>query len=238
MSKSNKSLVVIPTYNERANLLSLVPEVLRQSKDLDILVVDDNSPDGTGEAAKALARKFKGRVWLLNRPGKMGLGSAYVEGLQWGLKKDYRLLLQMDADGSHDPGYIPQFLDFARTHDVVTGSRYLDGKVSVANWPLSRLFLSKAANRYARLATGLPLTDCTSGFKCFRSEVLRSIGLSEIKSDGYSFQIEVSLKAFRKGFRFKELPILFVDRHSGQSKMTPRIVREAVWRVWAMRWSK
>ncbi len=232
---SRKALVVIPTYNERGNIAGLVPQVLARDRRLEVLVVDDASPDGTGDEAERLRRRFPGRVHVLHRRGKGGLGSAYVEGFGWGLKRGYGLLLQMDADWSHDPKYLPDFLKALQTADVVVGTRYQGGRVSVVNWPLSRLFLSTGASLYVRLVTGLPLSDCTGGFKAFRRRALESIGLDKVRSDGYSFQIEMNYKAHRRGFRFAEVPIIFIDRTSGSSKMSPRIVREAIWRVWALR---
>lgn len=230
-----KALIVIPTYNERANITALIPEVLKQGKGLHVLVVDDASPDGTALAVRALARKHKGRVQLLSRPGKLGLGSAYTAGFAWGLKRGYDALLQMDADWSHDPKALPQFLKRLESADVVVGTRYLDGKVSVVNWPLRRLALSMGASIYVRLVTGLPLSDCTGGFKAWRRAALESIDLGRIRSDGYAFQIEMNYKAWKKGFKLDEVGIIFIDRTSGSSKMSGHIVREAIWRVWALR---
>jgi dolichol-phosphate mannosyltransferase len=230
-----KALVVIPTYNEGENLSSIVEATLRQDKRLQVLVVDDASPDGTGAHADALKRKHPGRVHVLHRRGKLGLGTAYVEGFRWGLSKGFDRLLEMDADWSHDPRYLPDFLAASLEADVVVGSRYMNGTVSVVNWPISRLILSSGASAYVRFATGLPLSDCTGGFKCFRREVLEAVDLDSVKSDGYAFQIELNYKAWKKGFRIEEIPIIFIDRTSGQSKMSPKIMREAVWRVWALR---
>jgi len=235
MSKASKALVVIPTYNERSNIQSLIPKVLAQDPRLELLVVDDASPDGTAQAVRGLMRKSRGRVHLMQRSAKLGLGTAYVAGFRWGLDAGYGSLLQMDADWSHDPASLPQFLEALEGADVVLGSRYLHGRVSVVNWPLRRLVLSSAANLYVRWVTGLPYSDCTGGFKAFRREVLEHIALEKIHSDGYSFQIEMSYKAAKQGYRFKELAIIFIDRTSGSSKMSARIIREAVWRVWAMR---
>lgn len=234
-TRGDSALVVIPTYNERQNIASLVPGVLRRDKRLQVLVVDDASPDGTGREAERLKRAHPGRVHTLHRPGKLGLGSAYVKGFGWGLERGYGLLLQMDADWSHDPKYLPDFLAAARSADVVVGSRYLGGRVSVVNWPITRLVLSTGASLYVRLVTGLPLSDCTGGFKAFRRRALEAIDLTKVRSDGYSFQIEMNYKAHRLGFRFAEVPIIFIDRTSGSSKMSPKIVREAIWRVWALR---
>jgi len=235
MIPSAKTLVVIPTYNERDNILSLVPKVLQQDKRLDVLVVDDASPDGTAQAVRDLARRHKGRVHLLERAGKQGLGTAYVAGFGWGLQKGYGAFVQMDADWSHDPQALPRFLEGLEKADVVVGTRYLGGRVSVVNWPIHRLILSSGANYYVRLVTGLKLSDSTGGFKAFRRVVLEHIGLEKIHSDGYSFQIEMNYKASRLGYRFLELPIIFIDRTSGSSKMSARIIREAVWRVWTIR---
>ena len=230
-----KALVVIPTYNERQNVASIVPAVLAADRRLQVLVVDDASPDGTGQAAEALKKKHPGRVHVLHRKGKLGLGTAYVDGFRWGLGKGYDRLLEMDADWSHDPRYLPDFLAASEEADVVIGSRYMNGTVSVVNWPIRRLILSTGASAYVRLATGLPLSDCTGGFKCFRRSALEAIDLDSVKSDGYAFQVELNYKMWKKGLRIQEIPIIFIDRTSGQSKMSPRIMREAVWRVWALR---
>ena len=228
-----RALVILPTYNEAENLEKIVPEILEADDRIDVLVVDDASPDGTGELADGLAAREE-RVRVLHRSGKLGLGSAYLRGFRWGLDRSYRWLLEMDADFSHDPGYLPDLLDAVREADVVAGSRYLKG-VNVINWPMSRLLLSYFANKYARWVTGLPVTDATSGFKCFRREVLEAIDFSRVTSTGYAFQIEMSFRAWRKGFRVDEVPIVFVDRDVGESKMSGAIVREAVWKVWALR---
>jgi dolichol-phosphate mannosyltransferase len=229
-----RALVVIPTYNERENLSRLVPLVLQQDPRLDILIIDDASPDGTGQLADELAAD-EPRLHVLHRPGKLGLGTAYLEGFRWALARDYDAVFEMDADFSHDPAHIPQFLEAIRDFDVVLGSRYLHGRVTVVNWPIPRLLLSYAANVYARLVTGLPVTDATGGYKCFRRRVLETVDLDRVGSEGYSFQIEMSLRAWRKGFALGEIPIVFADRDEGQSKMSRRIVWEAVWRVWALR---
>ena len=228
-----KIMVVVPTYNERANLEELIPRVLGQLPDIELLVVDDGSPDGTGEYADSVAAENP-RVHVLHRPGKMGLGSAYVYGFTHALTTDVELIIQMDADFSHNPDEIPNLLEQAREYDVVLGSRYITG-ANVVNWPLRRLFLSYFANVYTHLVTGLPLRDSTGGFKCFRRKVLGAIELDSIKSDGYSFQIEVNFRSWRKGFSIVEIPIVFVDRHSGTSKMSRRIVWEAMWLVWRLR---
>jgi dolichol-phosphate mannosyltransferase len=225
-----KGLVIIPTYNERENIGKIIAQVLGASPEIEILIVDDNSPDGTGELIREIAGR-DGRVHSLNRPGKMGLGSAYRDGFHYALQRDYELVFEMDADFSHDPRYLPDFLRAAEDHDLVIGSRYVSG-INVVNWPMSRLLLSYGASIYTRLITGLPIKDPTGGFKCFHRRALEALDLDRIQSEGYSFQIEVSFKVWRKGFRIKEIPIVFVDRHSGTSKMDRRIVIEAVWMVW------
>ncbi len=231
---AERALVIIPTYNERENLPRLVPMVLGQDPRLEILVIDDASPDGTGELADRLATA-DARVHVLHRPGKLGLGTAYLTGFRWALERDYSYIFEMDADFSHDPAHLPQFLDAIRDADVVLGSRYLEGRVTVVNWPITRLLLSYGANLYARLVTGLPIADATGGFKCFRREVLEAIDLDRVESEGYAFQIEITLRAWKKGFRIKEIPIVFTDRDVGVSKMSKRIIWEAVWRVWKLR---
>jgi dolichol-phosphate mannosyltransferase len=232
---SEKALVIVPTYNERENILRLADAVLSQDPRIEILVVDDGSPDGTGQLADERAAADS-RVHVLHRPRKMGLGTAYLAGFAWALERDYDLVFEMDADFSHDPSHLPQFLESAADADLVLGSRYRDGKVTVVNWPISRLMLSYSANIYARIVTGLPLFDATGGFKCFRRKVLEAINLSDVRSNGYAFQIEMSFRAWRKGFRIVEIPIVFVDRTEGESKMSKRIVREAIWMVWRLRW--
>lgn len=228
-----KVLVVIPTYNERDNIVRLLPEVLSQGEGICVLVVDDNSPDGTGDVVARMAEKDD-RVLLLRRKGKLGLGSAYREGFKLALQKGADFVIEMDADFSHDPKSIPTLLNRAETDDLVVGSRYLTG-VSVVNWPIRRLLLSYCATLYTRLITGLRISDCTSGFKCFRREVLERIDLDGIRSDGYSFQIEMNYRCMEKGFSIGEIPIIFIDRHAGTSKMSKRIVREAVVMVWKLR---
>ena len=227
---AERALVVIPTYNEAANLPQLVPLVLAQDPRLEVLVVDDASPDGTGQLADGLAER-EPRVHALHRAGKLGLGTAYIAGFRWALEQGYDYVFEMDADFSHDPGHLKDFLKAAGTADLVLGSRYLGGKVTVVNWPIARLMLSYWANVYARWVTGLHIWDLTGGFKCFRTKVLQAIELSEVRSNGYAFQIEMSVRAWRKGFKLAEVPIVFVDRTEGQSKMNRRIVREAIWIV-------
>ncbi len=226
-------LVIIPTYNEAKNLPQIVPAVLKQDPRLEVLVVDDNSPDGTGDLADRMAQA-KSRVHVLHRQAKEGLGRAYLAGFRWGLEQGYQAMFEMDADFSHDPAFIGGFLTAIEEADLVLGSRYATG-VNVINWPISRLLLSLGANLYARIVTGLPLSDATGGFKCFRRSVLEAIDLDRIRSNGYAFQIEMSFWAWKKGFRLKEIPIVFHDRVEGQSKMSKRIVREAIWMVWWLR---
>ncbi len=231
---TERALVIVPTYNEMSNLGQIVPDILAQDERIDILVVDDNSPDGTGELADELA-KGNARIHTIHREGKQGLGTAYIAGFRWALERDYEYVFEMDADHSHDPKHLPEFLEAIQDADLVLGSRYLDGRVTVVNWPMTRLILSYAANIYARLVTGNKLCDATGGFKCFRRRVLETIELDSVRSNGYSFQIEMSFRAKRKGFRITEIPIVFVDRTDGESKMSGAIVREAVWMVWRLR---
>lgn len=233
-STDSRALVIVPTYNERDNLPQFVPLVLEQDERIDVLIIDDASPDGTGEIADQLAAESP-RVKVLHRSGKLGLGTAYLAGFRWALERGYRWMLQMDADFSHDPAHVPQFMRAVEDYDVVIGSRYLEGRVTVVNWPITRLLLSYYANVYARWVTGLPIWDCTAGFKAFRREVLEAIDLDRVESEGYSFQIEMSMRAWKHGFRLAEVPIVFVDRTLGESKMSKRIIREAVWRVWKLR---
>ncbi len=230
---AERALVVVPTYNERTNIPLLVPAILLQDPRLEVLVVDDNSPDGTGQLADDLARADR-RVHVLHRPVKEGLGKAYLAGFAWALEQGYDYIFEMDADFSHDPKFLPEFLRAVEGADLVVGSRYKAG-VNVINWPMSRLLLSIGANQYARIVTGLPLTDSTGGFKCFRRQVLEAIPLERVKSNGYAFQIEMSFLAWKKGFRLREIPIVFTDRVEGQSKMSKKIVREAIWMVWWLR---
>jgi dolichol-phosphate mannosyltransferase len=230
---TERALVVVPTYNERTNIPLLVPAILLQDPRIEVLVVDDNSPDGTGQLAADLARADS-RVHVLHRPAKEGLGKAYLAGFRWALDRGYDYVFEMDADFSHDPKFLPEFLGAIEDADLVVGSRYKSG-VNVINWPMSRLLLSIGANQYARIVTGLPLADSTGGFKCFRRKVLEAIALDRVKSNGYAFQIEMSFLAWKKGFRIREIPIVFTDRVEGQSKMNKRIVREAIWMVWWLR---
>jgi dolichol-phosphate mannosyltransferase len=230
----DRLLVVVPTYNERVNLPLVVPAILQQDPRIDVLVVDDNSPDGTGQLADEVAASTP-RVHVLHRPNKSGLGKAYLAGFQWALANRYDLIFEMDADFSHDPKFLGDFIRAVADADLVIGSRYRAGVVNVINWPISRLLLSIGANQYARWITGLPLADSTGGFKCFRREVLEAIDFEKVRSNGYAFQIEMSFRAWKKGFRLVEVPIVFTDRVEGQSKMNKRIVREAIWMVWWLR---
>jgi len=235
LGENERALVIVPTYNEKPNIERLIAAVLAQDPRLEVLVVDDNSADGTGAIVDALA-ECDSRVHALHRPGKMGLGTAYVAGFRWALERDYAYVFEMDADFSHDPAHLNDFLRAMRGADLVLGSRYRKGRVTVVNWPMSRLILSYFANVYARAVTGLHLDDSTGGFKCFRRSVLEAIDLNEVKSGGYAFQIEMSFRAWKKGFQIVEIPIVFVDRTEGTSKMSRSIVREAVWMVWRLRW--
>ena len=232
---SQRGLVIVPTYNERENVARIVESVLAQDPRLNVLIVDDGSPDGTGAIVDEIAA-VNPRVNALHRAKKMGLGTAYLAGFKWALARDFAFVFEMDADFSHDPGHLPEFLRAIANADLVLGSRYRDGKVTVVNWPMSRLMLSYAANVYARIVTGLQLYDATGGFKCFRRAVLEAIDLDDVRSNGYAFQIEVSFRAWKKGFRIAEIPIVFTYRTEGESKMSKRIVREAIWMVWRLRW--
>jgi len=232
---ADRALVIVPTYNERFNIARLIPAVLAQDPSLEVLVVDDGSPDGTGAIVDGIIASNP-RVHVIHRVGKLGLGTAYIEGFRWALERKYDLVFEMDADFSHEPERLPEFLETIKEADLVLGSRYQDGRVNVVNWPMSRLFLSYAANIYARGVTGLPIFDATGGFKCFRRNVLESIDLNSVKSNGYAFQIEMSFRAWKRGFRLVEIPIIFFDRTEGVSKMSKKIVREAVWMVWRLRW--
>ena len=232
---AEKALVIIPTYNEKENIARIIPAILAQDPSLEVLVVDDGSPDCTGAIVDGVAAANP-RVHAVHRGGKLGLGTAYIAGFKWALERDYAFIFEMDADFSHSPERLPDFLRAIQTADLVLGSRYLNGQINVVNWPMSRLFLSYSANIYARAITGLQLFDATGGFKCFRREVLEAINLDDVRSNGYAFQIEMSFRAWKKGFRLVEIPIVFVDRTQGSSKMSKTIVREAVWMVWRLRW--
>jgi len=233
-STAGRMLVIVPTYNERENLPRKIPQILAQDPCIDVLVVDDASPDGTGEIAAEMAAADP-RVHVLPRTAKDGLGAAYLAGFRWGLERPYRLLFEMDADISHPPEALVRMIQEAEHHDVVIGSRYVDGRVTVSNWPMSRLLVSYFGSWYARAITRMPVRDATGGFNCWRREALEAIDLSRIRSNGYAFQIELKFRAFKKGLRMVEIPILFTERDSGDSKMSKRIVREAIWRVWWLR---
>jgi dolichol-phosphate mannosyltransferase len=233
---AERFLVVLPTYNESRNLSQIVPVILCQDDRIEVLIVDDSSPDGTGQIADVLAGGIA-RVHVLHRPLKEGLGRAYLAGFSWGLARGFDALFEMDADFSHDPRFLNDLINaLDQGADLAIGSRYKDG-VNVINWPMSRLILSSGANIYARFVTGLPLTDSTGGFKAFRRKVLEAIPFDRVRSNGYSFQIEMSYRAWKKGFRLVEVPIIFTDRVEGQSKMNKKIVREAIWMVWWLRLS-
>ncbi len=228
-----KPLIIIPTYNELENIQRLIPKLMALDTAIRVLVVDDNSPDGTGKLVDDMARK-NDRVSVLHRPAKLGLGSAYVAGFKYAVKQDVDCVFEMDADFSHDPAMVPEFIEQIKSCDVVIGSRYISG-INVVNWPMSRLLLSYFANFYTRLVTGMTIRDATSGYKCFRREVLESINLDDVRSDGYAFQIEMNFRCWRKGYRLKEIPIIFVDRRSGTSKLSQGVINEAVWIVWWLR---
>jgi dolichol-phosphate mannosyltransferase len=231
---AERALVIVPTYNERENIERIIEAVLEKDPRLEMLIVDDGSPDGTGDIVETIGNANP-RVHLLRRPRKMGLGTAYRAGFKWSLEKKFDYTLEMDADFSHDPAHLPQLLRAIETADVAIGSRYVNGKVTVVNWPIGRLLLSYFANVYARWVTGLPVWDTTAGFKVFRRTVLEAIDLDDVRSNGYAFQIEMHFRAWRKNFRLVEIPIVFVDRTEGTSKMSKAIVREAVWMVWRLR---
>jgi len=236
VAREGRALVIMPTYNELEALGSIVPLVLAQDDRIDALIIDDASPHGTGALADELAAG-NDRIHVMHRAGKLGLGTAYLEGFRYGLDAGYGYLLEMDSDGSHDPKYLSDLLEAVDAGaDLAIGSRYVRG-VNVINWPMSRLLLSYFANKYARWITGLPLTDATSGFKCFRRRALEAIDLGKVGSTGYAFQVEMDFRVWKKGLSLIEVPIVFVDREHGVSKMSGEIVREAVWRVWALRFS-
>lgn len=229
---AGKTLVIIPTYNEAENIVKLLDDIFsRYPEKLDILIIDDNSPDGTAGLVKEKQQR-NNRLFLKERPGKMGLGTAYIEGFRYALEHRYGRVIEMDADYSHDPEVIGRMLEKSLTADLVIGSRYVGNTVNVINWPLGRLVLSKTASIYTRLITGMPVSDPTSGYKCFRSDVLEAVDLNSVKSQGYSFQIEMNFRAWKKGFAIEELPIIFIDRAVGKSKMTKKNIVEAIWIVW------
>lgn len=228
-----KTLVISPTYNERKNIKLLVDMVLGNYPDFDLLIIDDNSPDGTSEKVKDLQSKYE-NLYLEIRANKSGLGTAYIYGFKWALDHKYDRIVQMDADLSHNPMDLPMLVKNLDEYDLVIGSRYIKG-ISVVNWPLRRLMLSYGANTYSRIITGMPIMDGTGGFKAWKSEVLSDIDLDSVRSQGYSFQIEMNFRAWIKDYKIKEVPIIFSDRTIGQSKMSKKIVYEAVFMVWRLR---
>ncbi len=232
----NKTLIIIPTYNERSNIESLFARIFAAKSDVDVLIVDDNSSDKTYELVKEIAAKDE-RIQLIVRPKKMGLGSAYIKGFKHALQKGYDYIMEMDADLSHDPADIPRLVDACKDNDLVIGSRYIGG-VHIVNWPLKRLFLSYGASFYARAITGMKIKDPTGGFKCFKASVLRSIDLDKINAEGYSFQIEMNYRVWKKGFKIQEIPIVFTDRTLGRSKMNFGIIFEAIFMVWRLKFSR
>jgi len=227
------TLIISPTYNEKKNIISLVESVFSVNQDYHILIIDDNSPDGTANLVKELQLKYK-NLFLEERPGKAGLGTAYKYGFNWALNRDYDNIIQMDADLSHDPKEIIEMVRLLNNYDLVIGSRYING-VSVVHWPIKRLLLSYGANVYARLVTGLPIKDSTGGYKAWKRKVLNSIDLNGVKSEGYSFQIEMNWRAWQKKFSIIEYPIIFSDRTIGESKMSKKIMVEAIIVIWRMR---
>ncbi len=234
MTAPARVLVVVPTYNEAENLPRIVPLILGQGEAFHVLVVDDNSPDGTGRLADELAAAHD-RVDVLHRPGKLGLGAAYVAGFRHGLARGFDVLVEMDADLSHPPDSLPALVTALQEAGVAVGSRYVGGRIAVVNWPMSRLLISLFGSWYARVITRLPVNDATGGFNAFRRDVIEAVGLDRIESNGYTFQIELKLRAWRAGYTLREVPIVFTERDSGESKMSRRIVVEAVWRVWKLR---
>jgi dolichol-phosphate mannosyltransferase len=229
-----RCLIVLPTYNEHENLRAIIESIQQHAPTVDVVVVDDESPDGTGKLADELSREQPEKIFVLHRPRKDGLGRAYVAGFRFALARDYDVVVQMDADFSHDPSYLPVFFEKIRENDLVIGSRYLQG-ISVVNWDLKRLILSRAASGYVRSVTGMPLSDATSGFKCWRRETLEAIDLEKIFSGGYLFQVEMSYRTYQKKFRITEVPIIFVERRLGRSKMDWGIIAEAILGVIRMR---
>lgn len=226
----NQALVIVPTYNERENLTPLIEHLLKHP--VDVLVVDDNSPDGTGQLADEFAAKYPS-VHVLHREKKEGLGRAYIAGFKWALERNYEFIFEMDADFSHDPDDIPRMIEAAKDADCVLGSRYIGG-IRIINWPLNRLMLSKSAAKYVQLVTGMPFADPTGGFKCFRRHALQAIALDEVRSNGYSFQIEMTHRLWRQGMKIVEVPIIFTERREGRSKMSGHIIREALIMVWRL----
>ena len=232
IGSESQVLIIIPTFNEADNIARLLNDLSeRYPSTVDILVIDDNSPDGTLEIVQSMQQGMKG-LQVIKRERKLGLGTAYITGFHYALDKGYRYIIEMDADYSHDPAEVSNFLDAMKVADLVIGSRYMNNTVNVVNWPLGRLILSKLASIYTQLITGMPVDDPTSGFKCFNINIIRSLDLDAINSQGYSFQIEMNFRVWKKGFTIKEIPIVFVDRSVGKSKMTRKNIREAIWIVW------
>lgn len=231
--QKDQILIIIPTYNERENIVLIIPEIKKVLPQVHILVVDDSSPDGTAQSVREMASTISD-VYLLERPQKNGLGRAYISGFQWALQRSYQFIFEMDADFSHDPKYLPDFLNAIKENDLVIGSRYISG-VNVINWPMSRLLLSYCGNKFASILTGISVKDCTGGFKCFRRELLEKLDMEKISSSGYSFQVEINYYAWKMGFRIAEIPIVFTDRKFGDSKMSTKIIREAFLLIWKLR---
>ena len=229
---SIKSLIIIPTYNERENVNAIIDAILNLDNDFNLLIVDDNSPDGTADIVRGLQNRYQGRLNLESRKGKFGLGTAYIFGFKWALKRDYSFIFEMDADFSHDPNDLPKLLKACSEDnvDLAIGSRYSNG-VNVVNWPMSRVLLSYFASKYVRLITRMPIHDTTAGFKCYRRSVLEAIDFHKIRFTGYAFQIEMKFRSWRQGFKLKEVPVIFTDRKLGESKMSSGIIREAVFGV-------
>ncbi len=228
-----KVLIIVPTYNERENIVLLIPEIRKQLPLAHILIVDDSSPDGTSDCVKEMAQSHE-NLFIVDRKKKEGLGKAYICGFKWALEKEYDLIFEMDADFSHNPKYLPDFIKASKDADLVIGSRYISG-VNVVDWPMSRLLLSYFGNLGARIVAGIPVQDCTGGFKCFKSKVLRSLNLNKVASSGYSFQVEMNYYVWRQGFKIVEIPIVFTDRKIGVSKMSTKIVQEALALLWKLR---
>ena len=233
---AKETLVIIPTYNEANNITKLINMVLKQDDAIHLLIVDDGSPDGTADLVKEAQQNYEDRLFLIEREGKLGLGTAYVRGFQYALKEGYKFICEMDADFSHSPDDLPELIEEVKSGkaDIAIGSRYANG-ISIINWPLSRLILSYGANLYARFITGLPIFDTTAGFKCIRRKVLENISVDKIRSNGYAFQIELHFRAWQAGFRLREVAIIFREREEGVSKMSKSIVWEAIWRVWKLK---
>lgn len=232
----NPSLVIIPTYNEAHNIINIIDELMELGMGVDVLIIDDNSPDKTGKLVEDVRKKYGDRLHLIKRTGKLGLGTAYVEGFQFALDKGYEYICEMDADFSHSPKEISKLIDEVKSGraDVAVGSRYKNG-IRIINWPLNRLILSYSANTYARIITGIPILDTTAGFKCIHRKVLEAISIDRISSNGYAFQIELHFRAWKAGFKLKEVPITFTERKEGESKMSKGIVWEAMRRVWSLK---